>query len=193
MPALRRGARRQKWLDILASLEAGTLFIGGKSMGGRIASLIADEARVTGLICLGYPFHTMNKPAQLRVERLQAIRTPTLILQGERDPFGSPGEVSRYPLSSQIRLRWLPAGDHRFQPEKNHPGARRRRTGGRQSTAISGARPDDPARRHGRVLRVGRGTGPPRTAWQARHRRRHARRPRRRGGGQLRGSPVWRP
>ncbi len=137
MPALRRGARRQNWLDILASLEAGTLFIGGKSMGGRIASLIADEARVTGLICLWYPFHTMNNPAQLRVERLQAIRTPTLILQGERDPFGSPGEVSRYPLSSQIRLRWLPDGDHRFQPEKNHPGARRRRTGGRQSTPSS--------------------------------------------------------
>ncbi|MCY2989454.1 MAG: alpha/beta fold hydrolase [Planctomycetota bacterium] len=115
-PPDREPVLRQTWLDVIASVEAKTLFIGGKSMGGRIASLIADEASVAGLICLGYPFHPTGKPDQLRVEHLQAIKTPTLILQGERDSFGNAGEVRGYELSSQIRLHWLPDGDHSFKP-----------------------------------------------------------------------------
>ena len=92
-PPDREPILRQTWLDMIASVEAQTLFIGGKSMGGRIASLLADAAGVAGLICLGYPFHPTGKPDQLRVEHLQAIKTPTLILQGERDPFGNAEEV----------------------------------------------------------------------------------------------------
>ena len=115
-PPDREPVLRQAWLDVIASVEAQTLFIGGKSMGGRIASLLADAVGVAGLICLGYPFHPTGKPDQLRVEHLQAIKTPTLILQGERDPFGNAEEVRGYNLCSQIRLHWLPDGDHSFKP-----------------------------------------------------------------------------
>src|ERR1700675_4918447 len=82
------------WRRVIAKLgDAATIVIGGKSMGGRIASLVADEAGVSGLVCLGYPFHPVGKPDKLRVEHLRTIKTPTLILQGERDPFGSREEV----------------------------------------------------------------------------------------------------
>ena len=93
--------------------------IGGKSMGGRIASLVADEAAVAGLVCLGYPFHPVGKPTQLRTQHLEFIKTPTLILQGQRDPFGGPAEVAGYHLPSTIRLHWLVDGDHSFKPRKS--------------------------------------------------------------------------
>jgi predicted alpha/beta-hydrolase family hydrolase len=88
-------------------------------MGGRIASLLADEAQVAGLVCLGYPFHPTGKPQQLRVAHLQTIKTPTLIVQGERDPFGNRTEVADYPLAKTVRLYWLPDGDHSFKPRKS--------------------------------------------------------------------------
>jgi predicted alpha/beta-hydrolase family hydrolase len=94
------------------------LVIGGKSMGGRVASLLADEQRVAGLVCLGYPFHPPGKPEKLRTEHLAQLRTPTLICQGERDPFGNRAEVEGYTLSESIRLAWLPDGEHSFKPRK---------------------------------------------------------------------------
>jgi hypothetical protein len=78
---------RATWLTVIEQLGAKNLIIGGKSMGGRIASLVADEAGVAGLICLGYPFHPAGKSDRLRVEHLRDLKTPTLIVQGERDPF----------------------------------------------------------------------------------------------------------
>jgi predicted alpha/beta-hydrolase family hydrolase len=87
-------------------------------MGGRIASLVADEAEVAGLVCLGYPFHPTGKPDQLRTEHLKSIRTPTLIVQGERDPFGSRHEVTSYKLSRKVHVHWLTDGDHSFKPRK---------------------------------------------------------------------------
>jgi predicted alpha/beta-hydrolase family hydrolase len=105
-----------------ALLAGGTprerLVIGGKSMGGRVASLLADELQVAGLVCLGYPFHPPGKPDKLRTEHLAQLRTPTLICQGERDPFGKRAEVEGYPLSDSIRLAWLPDGEHSFKPHK---------------------------------------------------------------------------
>lgn len=98
---------------------ARNLIIGGKSMGGRIASMIADENRVAGVICLGYPFHPPRKPDYWRIEHLRTIRTPTLICQGERDPFGSREEVQRQTLSDSVELRWLTDGDHNFKPRKS--------------------------------------------------------------------------
>jgi predicted alpha/beta-hydrolase family hydrolase len=71
-------------------------------MGGRIASLVAEEAGVAGLVCLGYPFHPTGKPDRLRVEHLESNKTPTLILQGDRDPFGSREEVTGYKLSPGV-------------------------------------------------------------------------------------------
>lgn len=96
------------------------LLIGGKSMGGRVASLLVDElarsSGVRGCICLGYPFHPPGRPQQLRTEHLERLRTPTLIVQGERDSFGRRGEVEAYPLSPAIQLEWISAGDHSFKP-----------------------------------------------------------------------------
>ena len=94
------------------------LVIGGKSMGGRIASMIADQVGVAGLLCLGYPFHPPGKPDRLRTGHLEAMKTPTLIVQGTRDPFGTRTEVSGYSLSPSIELAWMEDGDHSFKPRK---------------------------------------------------------------------------
>ena len=90
----------------------GQVCIGGKSMGGRMASLIADEMGVRGLICFGYPFHPPGKPEQVRTAHLADLRTPTLILQGTRDPFGTREDVGAYTLSPSIRVEWIERGDH---------------------------------------------------------------------------------
>ena len=98
------------------------LIIGGKSMGGRVASLLADELwsqnRILGCICLGYPFHPLGKPEALRVEHLQTLQTPTLVVQGERDAMGNREEVKNYALSKRLQLAWMPDGDHSFKPRK---------------------------------------------------------------------------
>jgi uncharacterized protein len=90
----------------------GSVAIGGKSMGGRMASMIADEAGVLGVLCFGYPFHPPNQPEKLRTAHLAELRTPSLILQGTRDSFGKPEEVAAYVLSPAIRVEWLTGGDH---------------------------------------------------------------------------------
>ena len=109
----------ESWNRVIEQLSgAGKLVIGGKSMGGRIASLIADQAKVEGLVCLGYPFHPIGKPEKLRTEHLADLKTPTLIVQGERDGFGRPEEVATYDLSNSIRVVWLADGDHSFKPRK---------------------------------------------------------------------------
>ena len=95
------------------------VFVGGKSMGGRIASMVADEAGVRGLICFGYPFHPPGKPARLRTAHLEELRTPALILQGTKDPFGRPEEVGGYRLSPQIRVEWIEGGDHSLKGKGN--------------------------------------------------------------------------
>ena len=118
-PPDREPVLRLAWLELIRQLGAGDLVIGGKSMGGRIASLVADEASIGGLICLGYPFHPPGKPDNLRVEHLHALRTPTLILQGERDPFGNREDVKNYRLSRSITFQWLPDGEHNFKPRKD--------------------------------------------------------------------------
>jgi predicted alpha/beta-hydrolase family hydrolase len=94
------------------------IFIGGKSMGGRVASMIADEVGAQGLICLGYPFHPPGRPEKLRTAHLLTLNTPTLILQGERDPFGGLEEIGGYALSPAIDVVPLPDGDHSFKPRK---------------------------------------------------------------------------
>jgi predicted alpha/beta-hydrolase family hydrolase len=118
-PPDREPTLRATWLDVIEQLGAGGLVIGGKSMGGRIASLVADEAQVAGLICLGYPFHPAGNPKTLRVEHLRNLRTPALIVQGERDPFGNREEVAGYRLSRNINVHWLVDGDHSFKPRKS--------------------------------------------------------------------------
>ncbi|MEW5963943.1 MAG: alpha/beta family hydrolase [Pseudomonadota bacterium] len=106
---------------VRARLRAGTrLLIGGKSMGGRIASLVTDrlhtEGAIAGLVVLGYPFHPPGKPETLRTAHLAALACPALIVQGERDPFGSRAEVEGYALSPSITLHWAEDGDHDLGP-----------------------------------------------------------------------------
>jgi predicted alpha/beta-hydrolase family hydrolase len=95
------------------------LFIGGKSMGGRVATRIADEAKVRGVVALGYPFHPPKQQSSLRVEHLTTLKTPCLIIQGTRDSFGTHEEVLKYPLAASVALHWLKDGDHSFVPRKS--------------------------------------------------------------------------
>ena len=100
----------------------GPLIIGGKSMGGRVASMVADQLytakRIAGLLCLGYPFHPPGRPQQLRTKHLIGLKTPALICQGTRDEFGTRYEVGDYGLSDEIEVFWLEDGDHDLKPRK---------------------------------------------------------------------------
>jgi predicted alpha/beta-hydrolase family hydrolase len=107
----------EAWREAIELMGGGPgLVIGGKSLGGRIASMVADEAGVRGLVCLGYPFHPPGRAPGARLNHLHALRTPTLIIQGTRDSFGSRQDVERYQLSRQIRIAWIEDGDHSFRP-----------------------------------------------------------------------------
>lgn len=119
-----------EYIKAIADLRAkglkGPLIIGGKSMGGRVASMIADEMfskdEISGLLCLGYPFHPPAKPQQLRTKHLADLKTPTLICQGTRDEFGTKDEVAGYALSDAIEILWLEDGDHDLKPRKSVSG-----------------------------------------------------------------------
>ncbi|ABC93502.1 putative hydrolase protein (plasmid) [Rhizobium etli CFN 42] len=111
----------------IAALDAGgPLIIGGKSMGGRVASMVADglydRGKIAGLICLGYPFHPPSQPEKLRTGHLKRLKTPTLICQGTRDEFGTKDEVPGYDLSDRIEILWLEDGDHDLKPRKKISG-----------------------------------------------------------------------
>lgn len=120
------------WRAAIAALAAGggsgRLVIGGKSLGGRIASMIADDAGVRGLVCLGYPFSPprkanagMGRAAEAvtaRIAHLKILSTPALIVQGTHDPFGGPEQVRSYDLAPSITVHWLEDGDHGFVPRK---------------------------------------------------------------------------
>ena len=117
-PPDREAVLLETWRQVIARLGPDRLAIGGKSLGGRMASLVADESAVRGLVCLGYPFHPPGRPDRLRTAHLETIETPTLIVQGTRDPFGKTEEVRGYPLSAAVRLNWAEDGDHSLVPRK---------------------------------------------------------------------------
>ncbi len=112
------------WAAVIDHLGPKNLVIGGKSMGGRMAAHAAvaaedDGAPVAGLICLGFPFHAPGKPDKVRLDAVDRIKTPTLILQGTRDPFGTAEQVPGYKLSQACKVRWLEDGEHSFKPRKS--------------------------------------------------------------------------
>ena len=108
---------RAAWIEVVARLGGGArVVVGGKSMGGRIASMIADEVGALGLVCLGYPFHPPGQPQKLRTAHLADLRTPSLVVQGTRDAFGTREDVAGYRLSPSIRIHWIAEGDHSFKP-----------------------------------------------------------------------------
>jgi predicted alpha/beta-hydrolase family hydrolase len=115
----------ETWRAVIAHFGAANLIIGGKSMGGRIASMIARELEnegqpVRGLICLGYPFYPPGKPKKAagRLAHLTDIKTPTLIVQGTRDTFGGHDQIAALALSPMVQINWLEDGDHGFKPRK---------------------------------------------------------------------------
>lgn len=113
----------EAWREVVTNLgPVEHLIIGGKSMGGRIASELAAaehaELGIAGVACLGYPFHPAGKPDKLRTEHLLAFPIPLLIVQGERDALGGQSEAAGYGLDKSIEIIWLPDGDHSFKPRK---------------------------------------------------------------------------
>ena len=116
LPALQQAMR-----EVVASrrrLRPGPIALMGKSMGGRVATTIADDVDALCVVVFGYPFHPPKQPERLRTEHLARLRTPTLVLQGERDPFGTRDEVAGYALSDAIEIAWLADGDHSLKPRK---------------------------------------------------------------------------
>jgi predicted alpha/beta-hydrolase family hydrolase len=111
------------WREVIDHLRAqlgnNDVVIGGKSLGGRIASMVADGAGVRGLVCLGYPFHPPGRPERPRIAHLLELKTPALIIQGTRDPFGRPDEIAGYGLPPSIEIRFIEGGDHSFGPRDN--------------------------------------------------------------------------
>jgi len=115
-PPDRASVLLESWRAAIADLGGRGLAIGGKSLGGRMASLIADDERPKGLVALGYPFHAPGRPEKLRIDHLKDLETPTLICQGTRDSMGNRDMVESLTLSPSIRFHWLEDGDHSFKP-----------------------------------------------------------------------------
>ncbi len=116
-PPDREPALVATWNEVIETFrDVRRLVIGGKSMGGRFATKVADEARVDGIVCFGYPFHPPGKPSSLRTSHLETLRTPALFVQGTRDALGSRADVETYALSKAIRFAWIEDGDHSLKP-----------------------------------------------------------------------------
>lgn len=97
------------------------LFIGGKSMGSRVAATLLTEEReasfsIKGLIAIGYPFHPIGKPENLRLAPLNGNKKPMLIIQGDRDKLGNEEEISSYDLPPHCYVSYMPDGDHDIKP-----------------------------------------------------------------------------
>lgn len=109
------------WRSVYSEVRGQTdqpIVIAGKSMGGRVASMLADELQPLALVCLGYPFYPAKNPDKSRTEHLLSLRTPTLIVQGERDALGCLEVVQAYGLSAAIDIEWLAMADHGLKPLK---------------------------------------------------------------------------
>jgi len=110
--------------EVRGDLGAGIrVLVGGKSMGGRMASILASQREgIDGVACYGYPFHPPGKPDRWRTGHFQELRSPMLVLQGTRDPFGKPAEMVGHEKELEaIRLHWLEGGNHDFLPLKSQP------------------------------------------------------------------------
>ncbi len=128
-PPDRQPVLLETWRNVIQQVsdEAGKpVWIGGKSMGGRMATLTAaavdnpedKQLPVAGVICLGYPFHAIGKPEKTRVEHFPEIEWPVLICQGTRDPMGNQEEVAEYQLPESLNINWLEDGNHDLKPRR---------------------------------------------------------------------------
>lgn len=98
------------------------LVVGGKSMGGRMASILAtlpEAPGIEGVACFGYPFHPPGKPDRWRTDHFPGLKAPMAVFQGTRDPFGKPEELqAQPPLPSLVTVHWLEGGNHDLRPLK---------------------------------------------------------------------------
>jgi uncharacterized protein len=116
--------------EVYAAVESArhALFIGGKSMGGRIATQVAAADRalpITGLALLGYPLHPPGRPAERRDKHLPAVGRPMLFVQGTRDAFGTPAELAPFgdAMGSSASIHVVSGGDHSFKLARKDPAA----------------------------------------------------------------------
>ncbi|MCZ4308841.1 alpha/beta fold hydrolase [Vibrio atlanticus] len=109
----------EAYQEIIGQVDVDKLVIGGKSMGGRMASHLSEVDKVAAMACLGFPFHPPGIPEKYKGEHLAELAKPCLILQGERDTFGKREEFADFDLSDSIRVEFIPDGDHSFKPRKS--------------------------------------------------------------------------
>ena len=95
--------------------------LGGRSMGGRICSMVAAESGALGLALLGYPLHPPGKPDQLRVDHFAKLKLPVLFASGTRDAFGTPEELKKNAkkIKGPVTFHWIDTADHGFKPLKS--------------------------------------------------------------------------
>ncbi|MEF1227011.1 alpha/beta fold hydrolase [Vibrio fortis] len=109
----------EAYQEVIEQIDAQQLVIGGKSMGGRMASHLSEHEKVAGVACLGFPFHPPGKPDKYKGEHLAELSKACLILQGERDTFGKREEFPAFNLSDSVSVEFIPDGDHSFKPRKS--------------------------------------------------------------------------
>ena len=129
-------------IDAIARSAGRALFIGGKSMGGRIATQVAAADAglpLAGLVLLGYPLHPPGRPDKRRDAHLPSVTRPMLFVQGSRDTFGTPAELEPVlrTLSPPPTLHVVEGGDHSFKLSRKNPAAQAAAYAGVQETIAS--------------------------------------------------------
>jgi uncharacterized protein len=108
----------------LAAIDARRVVVGGRSMGGRMCTMVAAGAdgepvprAIAGVVAISYPLHPPGKPANLRVEHLPQIHVPCLFVHGTRDPFGSPAELEEWTrtIPAPVTHHWVDGGRHELK------------------------------------------------------------------------------
>ncbi len=104
-----------------AKVPGDRIVLGGRSMGGRIGSLVAAQDGALGVALLGYPLHPPGKAGQLRVEHFPRLTMPVLFVSGTRDAFGTPDELTQHAksITGPVTFSWIDTGDHGFKPLKS--------------------------------------------------------------------------
>ena len=127
-PPVLEAAVREATAELVrrAKVPPERIVLGGRSMGGRIGSMVAgddddDGGGALGLVLLGYPLHPPGRPERLRVEHFARLRMPVLFVSGTRDAFGTPAELRRHTrkIKGPVSFYWIETGDHGFKPLKS--------------------------------------------------------------------------